>query len=881
MTARDCAALCLGIALAAACARPSPVPPPASAAPVAGRLPQTVLPDHYALTVAPDLANASFAGDVTIDVRVTQATDRIVLNAAEITFQEATIESGGRVVTAKVQSDDGAERATFSTGGTVPAGPARLHIKYTGRLNNQLRGLYLSKANNRRYAVTQLEATDARRMFPSFDEPAIKATFALTAIIDNGDRAISNGAVASDTPGPGSGKHTVTFATTPRMSSYLLALVVGDFECVSGAADEIPIRICATPDKVDLTAVALEDAQRVMRFYNRYFSIKYPYAKLDIVAVPDFSAGAMENTAAIFYREPLLLVDPKTMSVGAAKNVFSVLAHEMAHQWFGDLVTMAWWDDLWLNEGFATWMASKPLKAERPAWLMELAEVQSNLEAMSVDALASTRPVHAKADSPAAINEAFDALAYQKGAAVLRMIESYVGEEPFRRGINAYLEKFKYRNATGADFWTTVAQSTGTPVDKVMASFVDQPGVPVVSVTSNCAGTVTRVEASQDRYRTPEQKTGSGTWQIPVCMRAAGSQESAGVSCALLAAPRQALDYSPCTPTLVANARGAGYYRTAYAEPLLDALLRDVAGVSERERVMLASDAWALVRSGTYDAGVFLQVAQALAADPTSSVAQTLADALGLIGSSVAVDHAEQPYRAWVVRTFKPALDRVGWTKTPGEPDDRTELRATLIRIVAGTGHDPEGRARARTLLLRYLQQPGSLDATLADRLMPIAVEDGDAALYDLVRAKWRAARSPEERDRLLFALGRFRDPALVNQTMQLALSDQVRVQDTPRLLATALSGPAGRDRVWPLIRDRWDDIKKHMDAFTGPADVVNALGNFCDDGAAAEIAQFFNAHDAPGAARTLQLSVERITSCAALKRAQQPRLAAWLARAR
>src|SRR3954465_8648780 len=327
----------------------------ASATPaLAQRLPGNVIPSHYDLALEPSLATATFAGTERISVRLERPAKAITLNAAEITFDSVAIVAGGSTQTAQVSLDPGREQATFTVAREIPAGEAHIQLKYKGILNDQLRGLYLSQANNRRYAVSQLEATDARRMFPSFDEPALKATFALTAVIDTGDHAISNGAVVSDQPGP-AGKHTVTFATTPKMSSYLVALTVGDFVCNEGAADGIPIRICSTPDKKALTGFALESTEQIVKFYNRYYTEKYPFKKLDVVAVPDFAAGAMENTGAIFYRETLLLADAKA-SVATRKAIAEVLGHEIAHQWFGDLVTMAWWDDIWLNEGFATWM---------------------------------------------------------------------------------------------------------------------------------------------------------------------------------------------------------------------------------------------------------------------------------------------------------------------------------------------------------------------------------------------------------------------------------------------------------------------------------------------------------------------------------------------
>src|SRR5688572_7885536 len=342
----------------------------------AQRLPNTVMPLHYDITVAPDLAAAKFTGSVKIRVVLAAPARAITLNAAEIAFGDVMLTSRGTAAQkATVAVDEAKEEATFTVRDPLAAGEAELDIQYTGILNDDLRGLYLSETNKRRYAVTQLEATDARRMFPSFDEPAFKATFALTAVIDEGDSAISNGAVVSDTPGPRPGKHTIKFDTTPKMSSYLVALAVGDFVCNGATADGTPVRVCSTPDKKQLTGFALESAQQIIKYLNGYYSIRYPFKKLDVVAVPDFAAGAMENTGAIFYRETFLLAD-ESASVGTRKTIAVVLAHEIAHQWFGDLVTMQWWDDLWLNEGFANWMQTKPVAAWKPEWRVELDEVQ-------------------------------------------------------------------------------------------------------------------------------------------------------------------------------------------------------------------------------------------------------------------------------------------------------------------------------------------------------------------------------------------------------------------------------------------------------------------------------------------------------------------------
>jgi aminopeptidase N len=566
---------------------------------LAQRLPDGVVPIHYDLTFAPDLAAAKFTGEERIRVQLARPSSSVVLNAAEITFGEVTVTAGGSTQRATVTVDEGKEQATFTVPSALPAGEAEIGIKYTGILNNDLRGLYLSYANNRRYAVTQLEATDARRMFPSFDEPALKATFSITAIIDARDSAISNGSVVADTPGPGAGKHTIRFDTTPKMSTYLVALAVGDFVCSAGEADGIPVRICSTPDKKQLTGLALESTQQIVKYLNNYYSIRYPFKKLDIVAVPDFAAGAMENTAAIFYRETLLLGDD-TASVDTRKTIASVLAHEIAHQWFGDLVTMQWWDDLWLNEGFATWMQSKPVKAWKPEWHADLDEVQDNQKAMSLDGLHSTRPVRTKASTPSEINELFDPIAYEKGAAILRMVEGWVGEEAFRQGVNAYIERYKYGNARAEDFWGTLTQATGKPVDRVMAKFVDQPGVPLVSAEIKCAGAgeAANVVLSQERYLQNTDTAADGqVWDIPVCLRAASGK----TICDILDEPRESIRVDTCPTWVMGNASARGYYRFAASPEAVRRLSDDIAPLSSPERVALVSDEWSLARSIRHD----------------------------------------------------------------------------------------------------------------------------------------------------------------------------------------------------------------------------------------------------------------------------------------
>jgi aminopeptidase N len=848
----------------------------APAAAMAQRLPDTAIPAHYDITVAPDLAAAKFTGEVTIQVRLVRPTASITLNAAEIAFREVTVRAAGRTQTATVKLDEPKEQATLTVPAPLDAGEATVHIKYDGILNDDLRGLYLSHANNRRYAVTQLEATDARRMFPSFDEPALKATFAVTAIIDRADSAISNGSVVSDTPGPGEGKHTIKFDTTPKMSTYLVALAVGDFVCNGATADGIPIRICATPDKKQLTGFALQSAQEILKYLNGYYSIKYPFKKLDVVAVPDFAAGAMENTGAIFYRETFLLAD-ESASVGTRKTIAAVLAHEMAHQWFGDLVTMQWWDDLWLNEGFANWMQTKPIKAWKPEWDVGLDEIQDNQTAMGLDSLVTTRTVRTKAETPAEINELFDPIAYEKGAALLRMIEGWVGEEDFRKGVNAYIERYAYGNARAEDFWGTLATTTGKPVDRVMQTFVDQPGVPLVSAELTCGpGGTSRVELSQERYlRDAAAAPKPQVWQIPVCLRG----PSGKTVCDVLDERKESLTLDECPAWIVGNAGARGYYRTASSPEMVRRLADHVAPLAAAERMALISDEWALARAARHDIGVFMDLAGGFRGERSPEVVKTLSNSLSIIADDVASPAALPKFRAWVSSLLTPALEEVGWTPAPGEADTRRELRATVVAALGGTARDKKVLARARQLVEQELDKPGSVEPTLLNIVVPLAGIEGDAALYDRYLARAKSAGDPETMYRYLYALASFATPALVRRTMDLILGPDVRSQDAKIFLANLIASPSAGPLAWELTRQRWDELQKKSSDSGGNSIVVGALSSFCDAGATAEIRAFFAKHAVPDAERALQQTLERIESCSRFVTAQRPKLDEWFRR--
>src|ERR1700733_5674667 len=566
----------------------------------AQRLPESARPENYKLTFTPDLEKATFQGDETISVRMLKSTSEITLNAVDIDFQDVAITSGGATQKAKVTAQKEKEMVVLTVEKPLAAGPASIHISYTGILNSEMRGLYLGKDDQgRKYAASQFESTDARRAYPSFDEPDYKATFDITAIADKGLVAISNQKVISDTPGPGD-KHTVRFATTAKLSSYLAALVVGNFEYVEGEADGIPIRVYSTPGKKAMGAFALEVAQNVLKYYDHYFAIKYPYGKLDLIALPDFSAGAMENTGCITFREVILLIDEKHGSVGLKKEIASVIAHEMAHQWFGDLVTMKWWDDIWLNEGFATWMSSKPIEAWKPEWNFNLDDVSDTGGTLNVDSLANTRPIHQAADTPAQIQELFDGIAYGKAASVLRMLESYLGEQTFRAGVNAYLQQYQYANATADDFWDAQAKTSNKPVDKIMPTWVKQAGAPIINVKAQCSGNSTSVTLTQQRYYFDRSKFEAGNdqlWQIPLCLRGSASSKSA--KCELMTKKEETVTLPGCSTWVLTNAGATGYYRTAFPADAVRALASEAEPkLTPAERISTENDIWASGRVG-------------------------------------------------------------------------------------------------------------------------------------------------------------------------------------------------------------------------------------------------------------------------------------------
>ena len=843
----------------------------------AQRLPEVARPENYKLTFTPNLDQARFEGDETIAIRLLKTTSEITLNSVDIDFHEVTITSGGATQKATVRPEKDKEMVVLAVEKPLAAGPATVHITYTGILNDEMRGLYLGKDDKgRKYAASQFEATDARRAFPSFDEPDYKATFDITAVVDKDQVAISNYKVVSDTARPG-GKHTVKFATTAKMSSYLAALVVGHFEYVEGSVDDIPIRVYSTPGKKEMGKFALEAAEYVVGYFDKYFGIKYPYGKLDLIGLPDFSAGAMENVGCITYREALLLTDEKQGSIDLKKTIATVTSHEIAHMWFGDLVTMKWWDDVWLNEGFATWMSSKPLQKWKPEWNFDLDDVSGTGGTLNVDSLANTRPIHQAADTPAQIQELFDGIAYGKAASVLRMLEAYLGEETFRAGINAYLQQHQYANATADDFWDAQTKTSKKPVDKIMPTWVNQAGAPIINVKAQCSGNSTNVTLTQQRYYTDRSKFEAGNdqlWQIPLCLKGSAS---GAAKCELMTKREETFSLPGCSTWVLANAGATGYYRTGYQPDAVRTLASDAESkLTPAERIAVQNDIWASVRVGREPVGDYLAFAQGLQSDRNRAVLEDVLVQLNYIGQYLVSASDRDAYRAWLRQYLTPAMKEVGYVSKPGESDEQRTLRSRLFNALGYDARDPETLEQARKIADKALADPTSVDRQLAGSAFGLAALEGDSAFYDKVMAAMKTLKSPEEYYLYLFALSQFGDPKLLRRTLEFAVSPDVRSQDALAVVTAVMGNPAGEQLAWDFVRQNWPEIEKAGGPFAS-AQVVGATRGFCEAGLRDQVTEFFTEHTVAAAERTYKQSIEGINNCVDLKSQQEPQLASWL----
>ncbi len=871
------------LALAAAPAGPSAGYVPA-ANPKAYRLSGDVVPSAYRLTFNVAPAQGAFSASEEIDVQLAKPTTDVVLHAVDLDLVSASVRTPAGVLPAKVVPHPEAEVVSLVTPLPVAAGHATLQLGFRAKLRNDLRGFYLVKSKDGTpYAFTQFEPTDARRAFPCFDEPAFKATFQVTVLSPRGTEAIANAPESREHWDAKSQAWVYEFAPTPPISTYLVALGVGRFSFVGPVATktaaQTPLRVVTLPGDEGLARFALSFAGELLPWYESYFGLPYPYAKLDLVAVPDFEAGAMENAGAIFFRDRDLLLDPAHASVDAQKLVAIVVAHEMAHQWFGDLVTMKWWDDLWLNEAFASLMENESVAALRPDWhIWDLFRADDE-RPLYDDALASTHPIHFDVATAEEANEAFDDITYLKGQACLRMLELFLSPKIWQTGLHDYLAAHAGGNAAEADLWAALAKVSQQPVADIAKSWFEQPGYPLV--TAKRAGRT--LALSQQRFFLNPKDGGKekASWQIPVCVKEGGKE--IGGKCQLMTGrtTKIALDGKPQWAD--ANADASGFYRVRYGTAelkALDAPMRKPAadeGLTVPEKLALVDDARALARAGLDKLAPELQLLADVAVDRSAALAGEADHDLESLQDDLLEEKDRPAFTAYVSSIFAPTLAELKWDPAPQEDPDRLQLRARAVHALGTLARDPAVIAEASRRLAAWEQSPAALDPTLVSSVIEIAAQHGDAKLWDDYRARMDAAKTPEDHDRYMVGLAEFRDPALVQKSLALAVSGDIRKQDEARFLGAMQRNPDAGAATFAFVKAHWDDVLAHTTAQSLAWAYFTAVGYLCTPEARADAAGFFAAHKIEGSDRPSREALESIDLCLRFKELHRGELGKWL----
>lgn len=825
------------------------------------RLPRHVEPHRYRLVLEPDLLTATFDGRVDIGAVVTRSTRFIVLNCADLAIESARVD--GSPVRHSIDSD--LERLIIHLPRRLDPGPVSIDITFSGTLNDKLRGFYRSTYTNgsgrtRVVATTQMQSTDCRRAFPCFDEPDFKSVFAVTLIVEQGDLAISNGPEIDRQWLPRRGRHkvAVSFAETMPMSSYLVAFVVGPLEATPSIdVGGVPLRIVHVPGKGNLTDFGLDVAAASLRWFVEYYGIPYPDAKIDLVALPDFAAGAMENVGCITFRESLLLVDPESSTQMEQQNVADVVSHELAHMWFGDLVTMRWWNGIWLNEAFATFMEVAAVDAYRPEWTRWTNFSLERSVAFDTDSLSSTRSVEFEVRSPQDCEGMFDVLTYQKGGALLRMLEQYLGTERFREGIRRYLHEHSYANTETSDLWdaieAAVAETGGEPVRAMMDSWIWQPGYPLIHADIDRTEPTPALILRQERFAfSQSNESNEATWIVPVHLRIADRESKELLEDQMLRVPLE----NDKAPILI-NAGGHGFFRVAYSNELLSRLsgsrLQTMATI---ERYALVDDAWNAVVAGRLTASDYLEFISGFSNEREYAVWQCIAQSLRSVGRLVDGD-AHMALGERIKKLVSPALDTTGWDPVPNESDLVGKLRGLLVTILAVNGNDLAAKDRCRSIFDQHLRGATHIHPELVAAATTVVAATGDRTDYDLIRNKYLNSSNPQEQLRYLYALCEYDDPDLIRITCDFAMSSAVKSQNAPFVLGRCIATRRQGHIAWNFVKDNWDRANavfptNSIIRMVDPVKLLNTPDRVRDARA------FFLTHPIPQAAKTLQQILER-----------------------
>ena len=840
------------------------------------RLPKTVTPRRYEIRLIPDLTQFTFAGEESVSIVVNSPTPEIVLNALELEIDKVSVERGKTSVAGRAELDPKKERATLHFERPLDAGDWTLHIAFRGILNDKLHGFYRSQyqdasGKTHTVATTQFESTDARRAFPCWDEPELKASYKVTLVVDQNLAAISNARVESEKPSAIKGKKEVVFAETMVMSTYLVAFIIGEFDATAPVDAGTPLRVVHVPGKSELSSFATQIGAFSLKYFANYYGLPYPGDKVDLIAIPDFASGAMENLGAITFRETALLVDEKTASRAEMERVADVVSHENAHMWFGDLVTMKWWNGIWLNEAFATFMEMLAVDKWKQNWRRWDSFSVSRAAAMAVDGLKSTRSIEFTVNSPEDARAMFDVLTYEKGASVLRMLEQYMGDEEFRKGISAYLRKHEYGNAETTDLWDALEASSKQPVRKMMDSWIFQPGFPMLRAEAGSDGK--SIKISQRRFfLLPDDTENTQLWHVPLMIRA--KTERGIVSKKIVLTEREtsvALDGK--VEWALLNEGGHGFYRVNYAPTLLQSITHNLSALQPIERFGLVSDTWAATVSGLSPLSEFLKMARLFTAETDLNVWRALLGAFNYLDMIVS-DEDRPALAAEVRKIVGPAFARLGWEPKPGEDELTRQLRGVLIANLGTVGDDREIQDKAQKLYARWEDNPSIADRDIAPALVSVLAYSGNAARYEEFKKKFKSARTPQEEQRYLFSLANFRDKALLSKTMNMTLDGEVRTQNAPYLMMSVLMNNAGRYEAWDFIRSHWEEMtRKYPD---------NALPRMCEGIVALldrqeEVTKFFHEHRVRLGGKIIDQHLERLAIAVNFRKREGKSLASTL----
>jgi cytosol alanyl aminopeptidase len=855
-----------------------------SLAPPKLRLPADVVgPVRYRveLTAIPD--QDTFTGAIDIDLQFAKATSVLWLNAEALTIKEATLTVGSEKSAANVITEP-KDFVGFSFDHAVGPGPATLHVAYQGEISRKdFRGIFQMKDGDQWYIYSQFENIDARRAFPCFDEPGYKVPWQLTLNVKKDQVALSNTPIVSETDA-GNGMKTVKFAETPPLPSYLVAMTVGNLELVdAGTAGKknTRIRIVVPHGRTAEAKYAVETTPTIVNLLEGYFGIPYPYDKLDEVAIP-LAGYAMEHPGLVTYGASLIIEKPDEDTPGRQRGRVSVASHELAHQWVGDLVTTAWWDDIWLNEGFASWMANKIVNQYHPEWNMNISELNGYQGAMDNDALVSARQVRQPIESDDDIANAFDSITYQKGSALLNMFESYMGPEKFRDGVRRYLLKYEWKNATSAEFLQALAGDDSSIVSS-FSSFLDQPGVPLVTAQLECNGSAPQLGLSQQRFL-PLGSTGTANqlWKVPVCVRyAAGAGDAR--ECTLLdqkAAELPLSKASACPGWVEVNANADGYYRVLYPADLLGNLLKNDAEVlSLAEKVSLIGDVSALTGNGKIPLGKALALAPALAGDShREAVTKTMDITTGLEDRYLVPEDMVPRYRQYLMDLYGGRAQSLGWKASPGETDDARLLRPQVLDVVANQAEDAEAIAEAKKLAAAWLDDHKAVAPDMVRVVLGTAARHGDRELFDRMRAAARQEKDENFREALLFRLGFFPDPEIVKIAMPIVLTDEFDSRQSLAIIGGVEQSPNTRDLAYAFVKQNWDALTAKLPTDM-QADAPSIAVGYCDRAHRQDVEAFFKDRSTKftGGPRILAQVLEGIDLCIAYKQEQAPSVAEFL----